>query len=81
MPGVVICEATNSGGKTEARANVIVNNLDGELRIIEQNQMPIVVGDDNISVSCEGSAFKYAEMYWYKGDDLVRNTMSMRCVH
>lgn len=81
MPGVVICEATNSEGRTEARANVVVNNLDGELKIFEKNQMPIVVGDDNVSVICEGSAHKYTEMDWYKGDDLVRNTMSMCCVH
>lgn len=74
--GIIICEASNTEGKTEARANVIVNDLNGDFAISNENEMPIVVGDD-VSVVCEASAFKYTEMNWYKANVLVTNAISM----
>lgn len=73
--GVIICEASNTEGKTEARANVIVNNMNKDFVILSENEVPIVIGD-NVSVACEASAFKYTEMNWYKDDALVTNSMS-----
>lgn len=73
--GIVICEATNEEGKTEARANVIVNDINGEFTIWNENGTPIVAGDD-ASIVCGASAFKYIEMNWYKDDALVTNTTS-----
>lgn len=78
--GVIICEAANTIGKTEARANVIENNLNGDFVILDKNEMPIVIGDENVSVVCESSAFKYTELDWFKENDLVTNAMSMCCV-
>lgn len=74
--GIVICEATNDEGKTEARANVITNDINGEFTIWNENGAPIVAGDE-ASLVCGASAFKYTEMNWYKEDALVTNTTSM----
>lgn len=74
--GVIICEATNTEGKAEARANVIVNDMNGDFTIRNENEMPIVVGDD-VSIVCGASAFKYTEMNWYKAGVLVTNTSSV----
>lgn len=75
--GVIICEANNTEGKSEARANVIVNNLNEDFSIIRnKDEMPIVVGDD-VSVGCGASAYKYTEMNWYKADVLVTNSTRM----
>lgn len=76
-PGVIICEAINPDGKTEARANVIANSLDGDLTILNANNMPIVVGDVNVSVICEGSAIIYTEIDWFKGDKLITKATRM----
>lgn len=74
--GVIVCEATNALGKTEARADVIVNDMNGGFTIWNENEMPIVAGDD-VSIVCGASAFKYTDMNWYKADVLVTNTSSM----
>lgn len=76
--GVVICEATNTEDKIEARANVIVNDKNGNFTIRNENEMPIVVGDD-VSIICGASAFKYTDMNWYKDNILVTNTTS-KCI-
>lgn len=73
--GVITCEAKNAGGKTEARANVVVNDLNEDFTIWNENQIPIVAGD-NVSVACGVSAFKYTEMNWYKGNNLVTDSIS-----
>lgn len=69
--GVVICEAMNSQGSGEVRANVIVNDLNGELIIWSDNELPMSAGDA-VSVVCGASAHKYAtDLKWFKDNDEV----------
>lgn len=74
--GVVVCQAENAEGKSEVRANVIVNDSNEDFDISTKNEFPIVIGDD-VSITCGASAFKYAEVNWYNDHVLVKDTMSM----
>lgn len=75
--GVVICEATNSQGKSEARASVNVNDLNDELIIWCDNELPISAGDD-VSVVCGAAAHKYAtDLKWIKDGVEVQNSDGM----
>lgn len=77
--GIIVCEATNDEGKTEARANVIPNDINEEFAIWNEHGMPLVAGD-NASIVCGASAFKYTDMNWYRADALVTNTTSMNII-
>lgn len=74
--GIIICVARNDksdNGWSEVRANVIVMDLNEELTIWSENELPISVGDQ-VSVTCGASAHKYAtELNWYKNDILVES--------
>lgn len=60
-------------GSGEAKANVIVNDLNEDLLVWSENETPISVGDD-VTISCGASAHKYAnELNWYKDDVLVKS--------
>lgn len=74
--GVIICEASNTEGKSEARANVIANDLTEYFSIVSNNDVPVVVGD-KVTVVCAASAFKYTDMNWFKGNVLVTNSSRM----
>lgn len=74
--GVVVCQAENAEGKSEVRANVIVNDSNEDFDISTKNELPIVIGDD-VSITCGASAFKYAGIDWYQDHVLVKDTMSM----
>lgn len=69
--------AVNSMGFHEAKANLIVNDLDADLSIWTENVPPIAIGDD-VSLWCGASAHKYAnELNWYKDEQLIRNGNGM----
>lgn len=71
--GIATCRAYNMMGSGEAKANVIVNDLNEDLLVWSENETPISVGDD-VTVSCGASAHKYAnELNWYKDDVLVKS--------
>lgn len=74
--GVVACEAFNTEGNAQAKANIIVNDLNEDFAILSKNELPISIGDD-VSVSCVASTFKYSDVNWYRNDVLVENAMSM----
>lgn len=74
--GVVICEASNSVGKSEARANINFNDLNDDFSIWHENEEPIIAGD-NVTLICGASAFEYTELYWYKDDVPVGDTIGM----
>lgn len=60
-------------GFGEARANVIVNDLNEDMTIWSENEPPISIGDE-VSVTCGASAHKYAnELNWYKDDVLIQS--------
>lgn len=65
--------AINTVGSGEAKANLVVNDLDDDLSVWSKNTLPISVGDD-VSVWCGASAHKYAnELNWYKDDVLIQS--------
>lgn len=74
--GIVVCEATNSQGKSEARAKVLVNDLNETLSVWSSNKPPISIGDD-VSVFCGASVYNYSsELNWYKDNVPVVNSSS-----
>lgn len=70
--GIAICEARNSEGISEMRANVIVNDLTEEFSIWSEHELPIAVGD-SVSIICGASSYKYRELNWYKDDILIES--------
>lgn len=65
--------AINEMGFGAAKANLILNDMDEDLSIWTENELPISIGDD-VSIWCGASAHKYAnELNWYKNDVLVRS--------
>lgn len=65
--------AVNTMGLAEAKASLIVNDLDEEFSIWSTNEPPISIGDD-VSVICGASAHKYAnELNWYKDNVLIQS--------
>lgn len=72
--GVVMCEAKNSEGPNNISATVIVNDLDEDLVVWSDNDLPISSGDD-VTVTCGASAHKYAtELNWFKDNVLIKNS-------
>lgn len=72
--GIVICNATNAQGSGNVRASIIVNDLNDELIIWSDNELPISAGDE-VSLTCGASAHKYAtELKWFKDDVEVQNS-------
>lgn len=75
--GIVKCGAKNSEGTNETSANVIVNDLNEDLIIWSDNELPISSGDD-VRVTCGASAHKYAtELNWFKNGVLVNNSTGL----
>lgn len=75
--GVVICEAENSQGKSEARASVDINDLDSDFIVSSNNEQPISIGDD-VSVVCSVAAYKYAtDLKWFKDGSEVQPSPGM----
>lgn len=71
--GIVECMAINEMGFGQAKANLILNDMDEDLSIWSENELPISIGDD-VSVWCGASAHKYAnELNWYKNDVLIQS--------
>lgn len=71
--GIVECMAINSVGVGQAKANLVVNDLDDDLIVWSNNTLPISYGDD-VSVWCGASAHKYeTELNWYKDNELVQS--------
>lgn len=65
--------AINEMGFGQAKANLILNDMDEDLSIWSENELPISIGDD-VSVWCGASAHKYAnELNWYKNDVLIQS--------
>lgn len=75
--GLVMCTAKN--GNTEekvTRANVYVLDLNEELAVWSNNELPISIGDV-VSVTCGASAHKYTtDLSWYKDGYPVESTGS-----
>lgn len=73
----MICKANNSQGQSEARASVIVNDLNDELIVWSQNELPISAGDD-VSIMCGAAAYKYAtDLKWLRDGVEVISSDSM----
>lgn len=73
----MICEAKNTQGIGQARANVNVNDLDDDFMIECNNELPISIGDE-VSVLCGAAAHKYAtDLKWFKDDIEVQNSDGM----
>lgn len=71
--GIATCRAYNMMGLGEAKAHVIVNDLNQDLIIWSDNEIPISIGDD-VTVTCGASAHKYAnELNWYKDDEQIQS--------
>lgn len=64
------CAAKNDEGNSRAEAKLILNDLNGDLDIWSDNELPISTGD-NVSVTCGVSKSKYVTDFdWFK--DYVR---------
>lgn len=80
--GVVICQAKNSQGQSEARASLIVNDLDDELIVWSDNELPISAGD-SVSIMCGAAAHKYAtDLKWLKdGVEVISSDSMYSIIH
>lgn len=74
--GFVTCNAKNTEGTSEAKAEVVITDLDKEFIIWSNGNE--VAANEQYSIWCGASAHKYAtELYWYKNDVLVENSSGM----
>lgn len=74
--GIIQCVAVNDVGLSEAKANLVLNDMDEDLSVWTKNDLPISIGDD-VSLWCGASAHKYAnELNWYKNDVPIQSGYS-----
>lgn len=75
--GFVTCNAKNTEGTSEAKAEVVVTDLEKEFIIWSDGELEVAANEQH-SIWCGASAHKYAtELYWYKDDVLVENSSGM----